>query len=391
MGTLNVNKWKKSGAYMDIRTLTFVNLIFLFLYAVIILINTGISGRMRGGTWFALSNLSRGIGWLLLSLTAFLPWYLLTVAGDLFLVAGLVLLHRSLAEVVGRGRLALKLQVGIGVAALAGASLFTVVLGSQTASLIVISACLSVQLGLSTALLFSQLGSGMRGAVWFLGSILFLYGLAEMTRAVALVHSPAGIVQVSSGLLVAMMIATLLANGTTAFGFLFLSTAQLREELTRLADHDSLTGLLNRRGLTSLVDRRLRSSHREGEPVSAVMLDLDGMKTANDTWGHACGDEILCAVAKFLVGAVEGKGAVARLGGDEFLVVLPGVAEGGAVEIAEKLRRGIERLHTPRMQPKASFGVAAMSGLSWEEAVRKSDEALYQAKKSGRNRVKCYA
>ncbi|GAC1414923.1 MAG: hypothetical protein NVSMB62_01540 [Acidobacteriaceae bacterium] len=376
---------------MDIRTLTFVNLIFLLLYAVIIVLNTGISGRMRGGIWFALSNLSRGVGWFLLSLTAFLPWFLSTFAGDLLLVIGLILLHRSLAEVVGRGRLAWKMQVVTGAAALAGISLISMLSGSQAASLIVISACLSVQLGLSTALLFSQLGPGMRGAVWFLGSILFLYGLAEMTRAVALVNSPAGVLQLSSGLLVAMMIGTLLANGGTAFGFLFLSAAQLRKELTRLAEHDSLTGLLNRRGLTTLVDRRLRASHREGEPVSAVMLDLDGMKTANDTWGHACGDEILCAVAKFLVGAVEGKGAVARLGGDEFLVVLPGVAEGGAVEIAEKLRRGIERLPMSRIQPKASFGVAAMTGISWEEAVRKSDQALYQAKNAGRNRVKCYA
>lgn len=376
---------------MDIRTLTLVNLIFLLLYAVIILLNASISGKMRGGTWFALSNLSRGIGWSLISLSAFLPWFLSTLAGDLLLVTGLIFLHRSLAEVVGRGRVAWQLQVGIGAAALVGVSVFGLVFGSQNASLVVVSACLSVQLALSTALLFSQLGPGMRGAVWFLGSILFLYALAEMTRAVALVHSPVGVVEASSGLLVAFMVGTLLANGGTAFGFLFLSAAQVRKELTRLAEHDSLTGVLNRRGLTSLVDRRLRAGYRQAEPISAVMLDLDGMKTANDTWGHACGDEVLCAVAKFLARAVEGKGAVARLGGDEFLVLLPGIAEGGALEIAEKLRRGIEHLPTLRVQPKASFGVAATTAFSWEEAVRKSDEALYQAKNAGRNRVKCYA
>ena len=92
------------------------------------------------------------------------------------------------------------------------------------------------------------------------------------------------------------------------------------------------------------------------------MLDLDGMKLANDTWGHECGDELLRAVAKLLVRAVGRKGAVARLGGDEFLVVLPGMAEGGAMEIAEHLRSSIERLHVPRCHPHASFGVASMTG-----------------------------
>ncbi len=307
------------------------------------------------------------------------------------MMAGLIFLHRSFAEVVGRGQVAWKLQLGIGLLAVCCLSGLTLLHGDGTASMVLLSVSLAVQLGLTTALLFSSLRPGMRGAVWFSGGILFVYAAVEMTRAVALLHTPGGILEVSTRVMAVMLIGALLANGGTAFGFLFLSSAQLRRELTRLAEHDALTGVLNRRGLRAMVDRRLRTAHREGEPVSAVMLDLDGMKMANDTWGHECGDAILCAVAEFLVGAVGGQGAVARLGGDEFLVVLPGVAEGGAVEIAENLRRGIERLRTPRMRPKASFGVASMTGYSWEEAVRKSDEALYQAKNAGRNRVKSYA
>jgi diguanylate cyclase (GGDEF)-like protein len=245
-------------------------------------------------------------------------------------------------------------------------------------------------LAVTTALLLSGMAPGVRAAAWFTGGILFAYAVVYMMRAIELYRSPGGSEVYGSGLMVALLVGSLLANGGTAFGFMFLSAAQLKIELTRQAERDALTGLLNRRGLKRLADRALRDSHRAGEPVSAVMLDLDGMKVANDTWGHECGDAMLCAVAKLLVNSVGRRGAVARLGGDEFLVVLPGMAMGGAMEVAEKLRTAIERLHVPRCQPRASFGVASMAGVSWEEAVRQSDEALYRAKNAGKNQVACF-
>jgi diguanylate cyclase (GGDEF)-like protein len=373
---------------MDIRTLTIVNLIFLFLYAAIMLVNTSICGEMRGGRWFAWSNLSRGVAILLLTLSAVLPRFISIVVGDMLLVVGLMLLHRSLAEVLGRGKSAWNVHLAVAVVVFFGVSYCTYIAGGYTASLMLISVALSIQMALTTALLFSGLNRGLRAGVWFTGSILFIYALVYMMRAIALYRYPdGGASQISSTLLATLLVGSLLANGGTAFGFMFLSASQLRLELTRQAERDALTGLLNRRGLKTLADRSLRNSHRAGEPLSAVMLDLDGMKAANDTWGHETGDELLRAVAKLLVRAVGRRGAVARLGGDEFLVVLPGMAEGGAMEIAEYLRSSIERLHVPRCNPRASFGVASMTGVSWEEAVRQSDKALYRAKNAGKNRV----
>ena len=211
-------------------------------------------------------------------------------------------------------------------------------------------------MALTTALLFSGLRRGVRGAIWFTGGILFVYALVEMTRAIMLLHAPSSLFQMSSTVLAFLLVGAMLANGGTAFGFLFLSAAQLRHELTRQAEHDALTGLLNRRGLKALADRSLNASHRAGEPFSAVMLDLDGMKFANDTWGHETGDALLCAVAKVLTSTVADRGAVARLGGDEFLVVLPGVAEGGAYELAETLRRSIERVRVITAVPAPALG-----------------------------------
>jgi diguanylate cyclase (GGDEF)-like protein len=375
---------------MDIRTLTLVNLIFLFLYAGIMLVNLSIYGDIRGGKWFAWSNLSRGVAILLLTLSAALPRFLSVVVGDVLLVVGLMLLHRSLAEVLGRGKSAWNIHFGLAIAVFLGVSYCTYVFGGYTASLMLVSAVVAVQMALTTALLFSGLDRGVRAGIWFTGGILFVYAVVYMMRAIEL-YRYGGASQISPTLLATLLIGSLLANGGTAFGFMFLSAGQLRLELTRQAERDALTGLLNRRGLKTLADRSLRKSHRAGEPLSAVMLDLDGMKVANDTWGHECGDAILCAVAGVLVDAVGRKGAVARLGGDEFLVVLPGMAEGGAMEMAEQMRSSIERLHVPRCHPRASFGVASMTGVSWEEAVRLSDKALYRAKNAGKNRVICFA
>jgi diguanylate cyclase (GGDEF)-like protein len=312
------------------------------------------------------------------------------VVGDVLLVVGVMLLHRSLAEAMGRGKTAWGIHVGMAAGVFVGVCYATFVHGGAVGALMLVSVALAVQMAVTTALLLSGLTPGVRAAAWFTGGILFAYAVVYMMRAIELYRYPGVSEQYGSGMVVALLVGSLLANGGTAFGFMFLSAAQLRIELTRQAERDALTGLLNRRGLKRLADRALRNSHRAGEPVSAVMLDLDGMKAANDTWGHECGDAMLCAVAKLLVSAVGRRGAVARLGGDEFLVVLPGMAMGGALEVAEKLRAEIERLHVPRCHPRASFGVASMTGVSWEEAVRQSDEALYRAKNAGKNQVACF-
>jgi diguanylate cyclase (GGDEF)-like protein len=378
---------------MDIRTLTLVNLIFLFLYAAMMLVNSGIYGDVRGGKWFIWSNLSRGAAIMLLTLGSMLPKGFVTVVGDVLLVVGLMLLHRSLAEVLGRGKTAWRIHVWLTIAVFAGVSFYTFVHDSSTASLMLVSVALAVQMALTASLLFSNTSHTVRMAAMFLGSILFCYATAYMVRAVALYRHDGAMEWGSGGhssLVVVLLVGSLLANGGTAFGFMFLSAAQLRHELTRQAERDALTGLLNRRGLKALADRSLTKDRRAREPLSAVMLDLDGMKIANDTWGHECGDEILCTVAKLLVRTVGQQGAVARLGGDEFLVMLPGMAQGGAVEFAENLRASIENLRMPRCRPRASFGVASLTGVKWEEAVRQSDQALNRAKNAGKNRVMCF-
>src|SRR5438270_4425976 len=162
---------------MDIHTLTVVNLILLFLYAAIIAINTSLYGKVRGAAWFSWSNLSRGLAWLVLSADAFLPKSLSTVAGDLLLVLGVLLLHRSVAEVMGRGKTAWHLQLVLALLACAGIASSALFFRSYSTTLLVVSLALAIQLALTTALIFSDRRPGFRGAIWFTGTILFSYAL----------------------------------------------------------------------------------------------------------------------------------------------------------------------------------------------------------------------
>jgi diguanylate cyclase (GGDEF)-like protein len=376
---------------MDLRTLTFVNLIFLFLYGGMMLASGTIYGEVRGGRWFAWSNFSRGVGLLLLTLSAILPKAPAIILGDFLMVFGMMLLHRSLAHVLRRGNPAWNIHLALTAIVFLGVAWSTLVLANYTYALMIVSVALAIQMSLTTGLMFGALQRGIRAAAWFTGAVLFACAVVYMTRAIALYrHTDGAALHVDPMLLAALLIGSMLANGGIAFAFMFLSTAQLRLELTHKAERDALTGLLNRRGLQNLADRALTRSYRAHEPLSAVMLDLDGMKAANDTWGHETGDALLCAVARLLVGSIGNLGAVARLGGDEFLVVLPGMNQGGAMEIAENLRLSIEMLNVPKCRPRASIGVASRTGSSWEEAVRQSDEALYRAKNAGKNRVMAF-
>jgi diguanylate cyclase (GGDEF)-like protein len=161
------------------------------------------------------------------------------------------------------------------------------------------------------------------------------------------------------------------------------------ERLAALADTDSLTGVANHRALQHRLDLLVADAGR-GRTFSLVVCDLDGFKHLNDTYGHAAGDAILIAVARSLEERVRRSDLVARYGGDEFVILFADANAETAVELAEILRGQLETIRTPSGAPVlASFGVST-SGLARPTAaalLRAADEALYEAKRLGRNRV----
>jgi diguanylate cyclase (GGDEF)-like protein len=166
-----------------------------------------------------------------------------------------------------------------------------------------------------------------------------------------------------------------------------------RDALQRLATTDTLTGLPNRRKLEEVSRLQMARVRRFKEKLSVVVVDVDHFKAVNDTHGHQVGDQILKHVANVLRGTVRETDIVGRWGGEEFLVICPDTGLDAAGTVAEKLRAALAAHKFPVVGSKtASFGVAQLGkGEPLDDAVHRADEALYQAKENGRNRVELAA
>jgi diguanylate cyclase (GGDEF)-like protein len=171
----------------------------------------------------------------------------------------------------------------------------------------------------------------------------------------------------------------------------------LHETVERQAVTDELTGLSNRRRFQETMSAEVERSKRFGQELGLVMLDIDDFKAVNDNYGHQQGDVVLREVAKILRASSREIDEPARYGGEELAVVLPGTDLQGAHNLAERVREGIEALRLPilgdeRAEPlrvTASFGAAALpvSAGDARGLVAAADEALYQAKRAGKNRT----
>jgi diguanylate cyclase (GGDEF)-like protein len=169
--------------------------------------------------------------------------------------------------------------------------------------------------------------------------------------------------------------------------------AEYHEELYRLAIHDALTGLYNKRYLMDYLQREIDRSARYSRPLALIIFDIDHFKAINDTMGHLAGDLTLRELAGRLRGEICKDDLLARYGGEEFATVLTEADKTAGAELAEQLRRTVED-HTftfegRRYPVTISLGVASIQGdeLPPQELIRRADERLYRAKREGRNRV----
>lgn len=169
--------------------------------------------------------------------------------------------------------------------------------------------------------------------------------------------------------------------------------ARLFQEVKKLSTIDPLTGLYNRRHFNASAELEFQRVLRYDLPLSAIMMDIDHFKRVNDSYGHAVGDKVLVEVAAVCMRGLRSMELHARYGGEEFCFLLPETALKGALNLAERLRADVAELHFDsdkgNFTVTASFGVAErLAGKdSIYNLLKRSDQALYEAKRGGRNRV----
>jgi diguanylate cyclase (GGDEF)-like protein len=181
------------------------------------------------------------------------------------------------------------------------------------------------------------------------------------------------------------------AASLAAHAVVALENARLHGMVERQALVDGLTGLANRRAASDALHAEAARAERLETPLSVVLADLDGFKDVNDEHGHAVGDSVLRAFAEVLRDTLRESDIAGRWGGEEFLLLLPGADEEGAVQLAERVRIGLATRRisgVPDLRVTASFGVAEYAGeTKTEQLLTAADDALYRAKRGGKDRV----
>ncbi|MDA1132481.1 MAG: sensor domain-containing diguanylate cyclase [Proteobacteria bacterium] len=172
---------------------------------------------------------------------------------------------------------------------------------------------------------------------------------------------------------------------------------QLEARLREFAERDSLTGLLNRRIFRIVAQTELSRSFRYRAPISLLVADIDRFKAINDTYGHHCGDKYIRAFADILRTRTRDADTVARWGGEEFVILLPNTDRVGAETLAQHLREGVKETivscdNDERIKTTISIGGIAHDGRhesspDLDKLLRLADEAMYSAKRAGRDRV----
>jgi len=164
--------------------------------------------------------------------------------------------------------------------------------------------------------------------------------------------------------------------------------AASREEFQRLAVHDELTGLSNQRAFEQRYRRAIGRSFRFGEPLSLLLIDIDGLKTINDRWGHAVGSEALRHVARILETEKRADDMAARWGGDEFVLLMPGADVSAAQRLAEGIlkRTRSSQLKSTPLRVGVTIGIVSEVASSPEhDFFGAADRALYEGKAAGRD------
>lgn len=289
----------------------------------------------------------------------------------------------------------LQLWIVIPVALIAAAEIYFLQQGGVNLRIMVICGCvlrglLTVATGVA---LWRYADPTARTAARFTAAFHFLWALMLLLRIAWWSFNPSADTSYDPtstfGLLSRMVLTSIITPG-----FLWMLTRQMHAELIRHASQDALTGVANRRVMWDKGESATQKARDRNSPITVLMIDVDNFKTINDRLGHTVGDQVLVAIADTLARHIRSPDLLARVGGEEFMVLIPHGDESVVRDIAERLRRMVERqdIVAPSGVPVActvsvGYCISAQAQVEWQKLVLIADQALYAAKRGGRNRV----
>lgn len=347
----------------------------------------------------ALGSVLVAAGTLLASGPSALPADMWAAIRSAFILGGIAIFDVGLARLADRPPPWIAASVAVSVA-LAGKLSFALIWPSAAAGVVVFTIFGAVCDGYAAIALIRTPPGPFRLTQRLISGLLFLEITATVARGLALtaglredgLEARLGAV-VHSGPEQSFFLLVLIGTAfLLSLAIAVLTNQRLQMALDRAANIDPLTGLLNRRAFAEIADLDWARSVRSGRELSVLLVDVDHFKNFNDSCGHAMGDAVLVLVSETLTRETRRADAVCRFGGEEFLILMPDTSAAEAELLAERLRRAVADLSlpgAPNLAITASIGLAtrARGYTNWEQLVAASDRALYEAKKSGRNRV----
>lgn len=371
-----------------------INLLFAGLLALV----DKHAGTVRGAKQWAVAELCVGIA---LGLTSTLttmpqPWLLGLIATILGLGVGL----RYNGIEAFKGQPCRYWISAVLIALLAAQSIwFSVVHDNAQARIVSNWLVLGLANAACAAALFVRVPQPLRTAYWLAGGSFIVLALAMLVRAVfAMLQPPESVSLFSpSSVNPTVFFIANLAQMSLCCSLVLMINYRLADDLVALAATDSLTGLPNRRSLVQSAVRLSAYAKRSGRPLSILMIDVDHFKRINDEYGHPAGDEVLRRLAALMQSVVRSQDHLARIGGEEFCVLLPSTGEAEAAVLAERIRNEYAQLRVKwagtTLQGTISIGVADSfaAGTDLAALLAAGDNALYRAKRDGRNRVALFS